>query len=261
MAIVPAAGRAETNSHRLWWPVGEQLTYNIYWGVIPVGYSHVTTGWLETNGEQRIFIRFRTRSNKVLAKLYPVDDRLEAIINPDTFLPDRFTKLLREGGYRCDEVTTFDYEKLMATWTSNLTKKKKEFPIDPDTRDIVTFLYYLRSKQFEPWSTNKYRVMADERLYDLWVESEEVESLRLGDYGQVPSLRFKPEAAFGGVFVRKGKMWIWVSRDERHLCTKIAARVPVASITLLLAEVGGPGEDFWIQATRKHERKESERGP
>ena len=54
--------------------MGETLDYRIYWGVIPVGSSRVTTEWIEEDGRTLIAIRFRTKSNDVLSKIYPVDD-------------------------------------------------------------------------------------------------------------------------------------------------------------------------------------------
>jgi len=230
----------------LWFPMGETLDYRICWGVIPIGSSHVTSEWIQENGRSLIAIRLRTKSNNVLSTMYPVDDFLEAIIDPETFLPVRFTKKLSEGRYRADETTTFDHKNLKATWNSRLSHKVEEYKIDPDTRDVVTFMYYMRRKQFEPDTVTKYRVMADDKVYDLIVKAQDVESISLDNYGKLPCLRFEPEAKFGGLFVRKGRMWIWVSQDPRRIATKISAKVPVASITLWLDQVGGSGEDFWV---------------
>lgn len=241
----------EDGSAGLWFPMGETLDYRIYWGVIPVGSSHVTTEWIAEEGRTLIAIRLRTKTNNFLSTMYPVDDFLEAIIDPETFLPVRFTKKLSEGRYRADETTTFDHKNLKATWTSRRNGKVEHYDIDADTRDIVTFMYYLRRKQFEPDTVNKYRVMADDKIYDLVVKAQEVDTVKLEHFGRLPCLRFEPEAKFGGLFVRKGRMWMWVSQDERRIATKISAQVPVASITLWLDRVGGPGEDFWVSKGKK----------
>lgn len=265
LPVLAFVARAEPDvpaGPELWFSVGEELVYDLHWGVIPVGRSQVTTEWIEEDGKRRIAIRIKTRTNKVLSKIYPVDDFLESIINPDGFLPIRFTKRLKEGRYRCDEVTYFDHAGGVAHYTSHLSGKKKDFEIEPDTRDIVSLMYYLRSKQFEPGTTNHYRLMADEKLYDLWVKAQKVEPVSLGgSYGRVESLKFEPEAAFGGIFVRKGKMWMWVSQDPRRLCTRIVARVPVASVGIVLAEVRGPGDDRWVRGKKGSQEPESEQEP
>ena len=247
------AAEEGAGTNKLWFSVGEKLTYRIYWGVIPIGSSVVSTEWIDENGRKLIAIRFRTRTTDFMTKVYPVDDFLESVIDPETFLPLRFVKRLSEGKYRCDELTTFDHAKRKSVWTSKMNGKVKEFDIDADTRDIITFMYFMRSEKLLPKTTTNFRVMSDERVYDLVVKAGEIEKFRVSDFGWVKSLRLEPEAAFQGVFVRKGKVTMWISNDERRICTKMAARVPVASVSLLLTKVEGPGDDFWTRGGHKDE--------
>ncbi|MBN1269801.1 MAG: DUF3108 domain-containing protein [Kiritimatiellae bacterium] len=234
------AGAAETGVpaplDNLPFTVGEELVYRIYWGVMPVGESVVTTRWEEHRGLKMIGIRFRTRTNKFMERLYPVDDVIETLVYPDTFLPERFTKKLSEGRYRCHEVTTFDHSGGVAHWRSELSGRAKDYPIEPDTRDIVSFMYYARTMEFQPGDEKNFRVMADEKVYDVFVKVTGKEDVRTADGKLVPSVILEPEAAFEGLFVRKGKMWLWISRQTPSVVTRLAARVPVASIKLLLAE-------------------------
>jgi len=80
-------------------------------------------------------------SNRVLAKIYPVNepDR-EAWWTPATFRPTVFRKHLSEGSYVSEESTTFDYNKGIARYESKRKNKVKEYPIEADTRDILSFL-------------------------------------------------------------------------------------------------------------------------
>jgi hypothetical protein len=231
----------------LWFPVGEQLVYRIYWGFIPVGTTRVVTEWIEEDGRRLLAIRYRTRSNKVIATIYPVDDHIESVIDPVTFRPVRFTKNLKEGRHRYHEITTFDYERGMARWESKIKDKVKEYPIQEDTRDLVSFLYYMRSKPLSVGKTGHYRVMADEKIYDLSVRVLKKEKVKLPRYGRVASLKMEPQAKFQGLFVRKGKMTVWASDDDRYIVTRISATVPVASVKVVLCGVSGPGDDFWVR--------------
>ena len=248
--VLPALADTEENDKppALWFPVGEKLTYNIYWGVLRVGTSVVTTDWAEYEGRTLLSIQLRSRSNGVLNKIYPVDDFLESLVDPETFLPVRFIKKLSEGRYRCDEETHFDYEKGEANFYSHNKDRKKNYAIDEHVRDLASFLYFVRGRaaDFEMGQASLYKVMADEEVYELYVKPVEEESVKLPRYGEVDSVRFEPEAKFEGLFVRKGKMWIWVSDDDRRIVTKVQAKIPVASIKLVLVDVDGPGDDFWI---------------
>lgn len=246
-----AANEAPASASNLWFAVGEELVYAVYWGVIYVAETRVTTEWVEHDGRTVLAIRYRTRGNAFISKIYPVDDYIESLIDPETFLPIRFTKTLNEGTYHTDEVTDFDFETLTARWVNRKNGKTKEFPIEPDTRDLVTFMYYVRSRTFTPGERLNFRIMADEKLYDLFLKVGPLDEMKFDRFGTVRSMRVEPEAAFEGIFVRKGKITLWVSEDSRRVCTRMMATVPVANIRVNLTAVRGPGNDFWIRKSPK----------
>ena len=246
LSAVTARGGGDTNFLAGFsWPVGEKLTYQLYWGLIPVGSAVVWTEWAELDGQRLLAIRLRTVSNKVIEKIYPVNDTIESLIEPASFLPVRFTKNMSEGSSRHHEVTRFDRTNLVARWESKITGKTNAFTIEPDTRDIPSLMYFLRNQRFEPGKRDHFRVMADEKIYDLWVNVNSKEPVSLPGFDRVGCTKVEPEAAFNGLFVRKGKMWVWISEDSRTLATKIEASIPVANVRAILLKVEGPGQDFW----------------
>jgi biotin synthase-related radical SAM superfamily protein len=60
-------------------------------------------------------------------------------------------------------------------------------------------------------------------------------------------VRIEPDAAFQGLFVRKGKLTLWVSEDERRILTRVVAVIPVANVRIHLDRVLGPGNDRWVK--------------
>ena len=56
---------------------------------------------------------------------------------------------------------------------------------------------------------------------------------------------------FNGMFVRKGRMFLWISDDARYTICRATASVPVASIKIVLKQVRGPGDDFWTRGVQK----------
>lgn len=236
----------------LWFDVGENLIYDIYWGIFHVGVSEVTTTWVKhDDGRTLLQIRFKTRTNRVVEQLYPVEDIQETLIDPETFLPVYNLIISRQGKRTQHEITRFDHQGKKAHWESFKKNKKKEVAIESDTRDIISTMYYIRSKTFAVGDTFEMKVFTDEKLFDLFVKIPKKERVELSKYGKVGSFRFDPEAAFNGLFVRKGKIAIWVSNDTRKLCTQISAEVPVAKIHIKLASVSGPGHDFWVGKAEK----------
>lgn len=249
-AVSRAVLDAGTNA--LWFPVGETLTYGVYWGFVSVGEAVVTSAWTEEDGVRYLQITHRIRSNKVIAALYPVDDTIQTLIDPVTFRSVSFFLDQKEGRHATKEITTFDYGKGVAKWESLTKKQRKECPIDQDTRDLVTFMYFMRRDGFKPGDDRKFRVMADDKVYDLGVKVVGEEKVDVPGYGKIDCLRLDPTAQFNGLFVRKGKATVWVSRDPRFLCTRVAASVPiVGTVKVILTSVTGPGDDVWIKKDKK----------
>ncbi|MDE0839940.1 MAG: DUF3108 domain-containing protein [Kiritimatiellae bacterium] len=239
--------------------VGEELYYKIYWGWIPVGKSRIITRWVEKDGKRFISIRFRTRSNSVIRKIYKVDDRFESIIDPETFLPVKFSKKLHEGKQRYHQATTFDHVNKVAIWKSFKKNEEKVLDIESDTRDILTSLYYMRSMKIEEGDHNAFTVMEGEKLYELEVQAHKVERVRTKGFGKVKALKLVPKAKFNGLFVQKGKMTTWGSTDERFVAVRIEGQIPVAKVKIILSEVYGPKEDFWTKKTKKNSKSRAKK--
>lgn len=244
-----AVGRAETPAvtptNTYWFPVGEYLTYDISWGPFSVGETKVYSEWVEEEGRALLAIRVVSHSKSILDKIFPVDDFIESVVDPNTFLPVRFTKRLSEGRYRLHEVTTFDHRAGTAHWKHLLKDKAHDFAIEADTRDIVSFMFYMRAQRFTENTNVPYRVMADEKLYDLEVNAKKWETVSLPVFGKIKAMRLEPEAKFQGLFVRVGKLVVWVSNDARNLCAQATAKVPVGTVKATLMKVEGPGADDW----------------
>lgn len=233
-------------------PVGERLVYSVSWNRIPIAWSEVTTSMETFEGRKVLAIRMRSRNYSIYNWIVKADDRHESLVDPETLLPIQFTKNLKENDYRCHEITRFDYKAGKAHYESQTNGSKKTYDIDPDTRDILSFMYFMRATSLEPNSTMEYRVMADEKIYDLVVKTKGIVSISLPDYDQkIPSLRMVPEAKFDGLFVRKGNGTIWVSRDSRRLLTFAKMKVPFGKVRITLREVDGPGYDFWIKGKKR----------
>lgn len=246
------SGAEEPERPELWFHVGEKLTYQIYWGVIPVGEAQVWNEWVNIEGKDMLSIKIRAESNRVLDQLYPVDYFMETVIEPETFLPVTFFWKATEGRRKRHEITTFDHEKGEAHRIDFHRDREQIIEIDPDTRDLLAFMYYIRTMKFEENQKYEKRVLADRKLYDLIINTRDRERIRLPGLNQrIYGIKCEPEAAFEGLFVRTGRLFVWVSDDERRVGLKVVARVPVANVHMLLKKVEGPGDDIYIRASNR----------
>jgi hypothetical protein len=243
----------------IWFPVGEKLTYQVYWGMFPVAETRVTSEWIDEGDRTLLAIRVTTKSYALLETIYPVDDFIESVVDPETFLPLRFSKRLSEGRYRLNEITTFDHDRRMASWKHLIKKDARDFAIEDDTRDLLSFMYFMRSRKLEPNRLYHQRLMADEKLYDLYINTRNYVNVNVSGFGNVRSLFIEPEAKFQGFFVRVGRLLVWISDDQRCLCVRAVAKAPViGSIKLLLYKVEGPGNDAWIKAEKTSRPRQGE---
>lgn len=244
----PAVLTNATETAKLWFPVGERLTYSVHWGVLHVADAVISTDWVTwLDGRPIVRIRLRTISNRFIHSIYPVDDQIDSYIDPVTFLPVRFVKDMSEGKRRELAITDFDHSAREARWRK-MTRKLKDWtlPIASDTRDIPSLLYWLRKDGVSAGVTNRYQVMADDKIYDLVLTPEDrKETLPVPGFGPIPCLQVSPDAAFEGLFVRSGKITAWVSKGAPCLITRMDGEVPVARIRIRLAKIEGPGLQAW----------------
>lgn len=237
-----------TDAVKLWFPVGERLTYTVHWGVIHVADAVISTDWVRwPDGRLIVRIRLRTISNKFIHSIYPVNDQIDSYIDPVTFLPVRFVKDMNEGSRHELAITDFDHAAREARWRKRVRHFKDwKLPIAADTRDIPSLFYWLRKDGMTAGVTNRYQVMADDKIYDLAMTPEDKqESLTVPGFGPVPCLQVSPEASFEGLFVRKGKVTAWVSKGAPCLITRMDGEVPVARIRIRLAKIEGPDVQAW----------------
>ncbi len=238
---------AAAHAASLPFPLNERLDYRISWNGILVAWSVATTGMVEENGTNYVTVRVETQTYPVFDVFYKVNDLHECLLDPETLRPVRFTKNMREGRSHYHDVTTFDYTAGTARFENLEAGTVTNVPISADTRDYLSFMYFMRSRELSPGTTTTHHVLADEKVYEVLVHAQEIENIGLSKYPDVPSLRIEPEAAFNGLFVRDGKASLWVSRDLRRLMTCLKARVPFGRVTAKLYDVSGAGDDFWIR--------------
>ncbi|MFA7257298.1 MAG: DUF3108 domain-containing protein [Kiritimatiellales bacterium] len=228
-------------------PIGEELIYTISWLGVPIAWSKAVTETNTFEGRPVLAMRITVNTFSFFDHICKVDDFYEGLIDPETFLPIRFEQNLQERNYRRHDITTFNYETLQAHYIHLPKGKTKDYKIEPESRDILSFMYFMRSVSLAENTETRYRVMSDEKTYDLFIKSFDIEPVKMEHYGlEIPCLTVKPTAAFDGLFVRKGKATVWISRDPRHLLTYAKVSTPFGRVSLTLDEVRGPGTDFWI---------------
>jgi len=217
-------------------PVGEVLHYKIYWNFIPVGTTVIETALKETEDGPRIAITLANRSYPVLSALYPVRDHAESLLDPVSGLPLLYEQQLHQGFYHSDQVTVFDHAGRQAHWTDRRNGEEEVFGIEPDTRDLLSFLYHMRGERLEPQRTYSFRLVADRGVSTVELHTFGYEQLEF-DGVPVSCLVMEPSGDFIGLFTRTGRIRMWVADDEDRLCLRMETRVRIGKVKLILDRV------------------------
>jgi len=250
MTAAPLDGVPVSTEHDLWFPIGERLEYKLYWGFLPVGRAWFEAVPHKLGARDCIALRARARTNKIVALIFPVDDEVESIVDAETFLPIRYHQRLHEGDKKRDELVLFDHDDGKAYWEDLKTHELRIIEIEDDTRDVLTLTYAMRKTGLDVDETAHFRVLVDDKLYDLECTALERDSVTVGRYGRVPCIKIEPKARFGEIFMRKGQVFLWFTDDARRLCTRMTALLPFADLKAVLDKVEGPGDDRWVHDER-----------
>ena len=227
--------------------VGEVSEYKVSWMGVPLAWSRNTTDRIEENGRQLIRIQTISKSYKAFAKIYKVDDVKEVIIDPQTGLPVRIDNRMNEGNIHKSQLTLFDHANRSVLFIDRVANTTNQVDIASQTRDVVSFLYSMRNEALENLAKKEHTLCVGGKLYSLSIKINKEKWFKLPDYGKVRCVEVEPIAEFDGLFLRKGKIFFWISKQERRMITCIKAQVPVGKIVVKLQKVTGPGDDFWVR--------------
>lgn len=212
--------------------VGERLSFHGRWLGIPVG-----KGWIEVKaltelrGRPVYQIEAEGHSNKFLSTFYPVRDILRSYVDAETLRPLQSEKFQREGHYRAEEIVTFDYERLTATYRSLLNGSVKEVAIPADVHDLLSAFYWLRLQPVNPAHSLFLNIYSDEKIYRTELQPLKTVTLELLWRGTFPCLLIEPLATFKGVLVRRGRVWWYLSADTARIPLFMKIATPWGLIT------------------------------
>ncbi len=221
--------------------IGEQFTYVISWLNITAGTAAmgVTAG---TDGDRPLVKLVTTaQSRPAITKFFPVDNRVESMVDPETLLPDHFTFRRREGKKKEDIEYTFHQKE--GTVIEVKGGSTETYPIPPHTQDAISCLYYARSElRPYPGSSLTMNVHHDKKNYNLEALVEKIETIR-GPWGTNETIRVLVVMPFEGIFLNKGNIRVWFTNDARRIPLRMKAKVVIGTIVADLA-MGWPASSL-----------------
>jgi hypothetical protein len=171
----------------------------------------------------------------MVTTFYPVNNRVESIVNLKTFLPERMSFHRREGKRKNDFEYTFHHRE--GTVTAVKDGKTDELQIPADAQDAISCLYFARrSLALTPGTSLSMNVHHDKKNYKLDVRVEALEMLE-GPWGKAQTARVLVVMPFQGIFLNEGNVRVWFTTDEQRIPVRMKAKVIIGSVVADL--VGG----------------------
>ncbi|HMF85977.1 MAG TPA: DUF3108 domain-containing protein [Nitrospiraceae bacterium] len=216
--------------------VGEQLTYEISWLNLTAGTAVMAVSAAGTQGERPLAKLITTaQSRPIITKFFPVDNRVESIVDAATLVPEHLIFRRREGKKKEDFEYTFHQKEGRVTVVKGGTTETLEMPTG--SQDVISCLYYARSTlSFQPGSSLTMNVHHDKKNRKLDVLVEEIETVS-GPWGDVETARVLVIMPFQGLFLNQGNIRVWFTNDDRRIPIRMKAKVIIGSIVADL--VGG----------------------
>lgn len=240
LLCLPVRVHPESNPSSLVPPfvAGEHLTYALSWFNILAGTAVMEVAPAPpVDGHPAYKLFMVAQSSPMVSRFYPVDNRVESLIDARTLSPYRMVFQRREGKRKNDYDVTFRHREGTVTVIKDGVTETVSIP--PDAQDAISCLYYFRSlPSIEPGSSVFINVHHEKKTYRLEARIEGIERLK-GPWGEVETMRILAIMPFQGIFLNHGNVQVWITNDARRVPVMMKAKVVIGSIVARLIEENG----------------------
>lgn len=230
--LAPAAARAR---EPLPFAAGEEVGFRITWAHLLAGRATVRVLDGTSDGTPAVRFVAEARSQGFFAWLlhYEVDDRTVATWEPASGCSLAIEKRLHEGRAVREQSVTFDRAQGVAL-VKDAKIAEDRFPVGSCALDVLSALFVARIKGVPEGGPLTLPVFDNGKHYELAVRFLGRETLDLPPPlgPKVPTLKVEPVLLEGtGLFVKKGRLQLWLTDDARRLPVRMRSRVPVGSVS------------------------------
>lgn len=217
---------------------GERLEYKLKYGVISAaeGILTVKDSELRFSNPHAFHLSAQGKTSNAFSLLFPVDNRYNSYIDPQTMLPYFYTENIREGKYRRTDVVRFDHKKQL------VSGNKGEFKTgSPQTFDLLSAYYFARNldmSNVRPGQSFHLTYFLNDEVAKLGIEYIGIETINTS-LGPLECLKFSPEIKPGRIFRKDSRLYLWVTNDGNRIPVRAQVEILVGSVTLELTNASG----------------------
>lgn len=218
------------------WMKGEKLTFSLGWGPITAGEATLEVKSLP--GGKTEFLSF-AQGNSAVSRIYPVFDTVYTRVRNKGLMTEVFRKNLHEGTFHNTSVIRFDRKGEKAwlsdtVFTDTKTRKVKRsadtaVTIQGVEHSIMSAFYYVRTMPLTVGDTSRFSAVSGKKRYELKVLVHGKEQLKTA-IGTVNTVKIEPVLDGDGIFNSKGRIFIWLTEDERRIPVLMECEIALGSI-------------------------------
>jgi hypothetical protein len=216
---------------------GEKMVYSIEWKGAGITFITAGTSYMRVDSEltwaqdrRAYHIVNETWSTPTFSIFYRVHDRIESFVDYERLYTLRYQKMLNEGGYHHQESVEFDQQKGKAVYSTG-----QVIELSPEAKDILISLFWARLFPLEVGKSIYIDNHTDKKNYPLEVKVYKKEKMKT-IFGKVECLMVEPVLRTPGLFENKGRLWVWLTNDERKIPVLMKSKILIGSINAVLKE-------------------------
>jgi hypothetical protein len=218
----------------------EKLTFEVKYGVISAAEAVLEVKEVAyTDTTNAIRVSAKTKTHSFFDSIFKVRDEIYSYIDPETKLPYEFIKNLKEGNYRQRREHTYDRQSLTTLYRRWSFKKEvwkdKVMEIPADTYDMFSAFYWTREQNLTPGDTLSLDVTADGVTAPIKIivhKREKIDTI----FGKVNCLKIEPVVDGETIFANSGKVFIWLTDDDRKIPVLLESKIVFGSFRAILTE-------------------------
>jgi len=193
----------------------EEMEYILRFGFIKGGKATLTAQKEKLNKKQTIHYHMRGRTTGLVDKIYEVNDVYESWVDPESFLPFKSVRNVKEQKYRFYDEVLFDH---INDSISSLKSGKKEVP--SNLNDLISIFFYIRQNHyFEALLAGKkfqIPVYHGDELFMMELEYIGVESIGT-KIGTKQCYVVSPKVPKGKLLKGSDGLKIYITKDDNRL--------------------------------------------
>jgi Protein of unknown function (DUF3108) len=204
-------------------PGDELLSYHIEWRLAHAGNAQ---------------LKWSPSSGGLVSRLFKVDNDYSSLMSERLCIVSAVLRA-NEGSRKRETIAKFDAARRKASYSErDLVKNvtvSHEVDIQPCEHDVIGALYQLRTLRIEPGRSVEIPISDGKKAVMAKVEAQERETIKT-DFGTYKTIRYEAYLMNNVLYRRRGRLFVWLTDDERRLPVQVRVRMPfyIGNVTLQL---------------------------